>query len=150
MAKVKFTVYLDPELIDALERRAASNGVAKSAMAEAAVAAFVTPDQAELAEAALIRRLDALQRLGERLERNLDISIEMQALYLRYWLTATPPLAEAARAAAQAQGKERFERFVEALAKRLAQSGRFAREVSFDLRAPGPVGEPAPVDGAAA
>lgn len=136
MAKTKISIYLEPELFEAFERKAAASGVPRSALAEAAVAAIVTPDQAELAEAALIRRLDALQRAGDRLERNLDIAIEMQALYLRYWLTATPPLAEAAKMAAHAKGKERFEGFVEALAKRLARGGRFAREISLDLPAP--------------
>jgi hypothetical protein len=141
MAKVKLTVYLDPDVLEAFERKAAATGAPKSALAQAAVASFVTPDQDELEQAALIRRIDGLHRLGERLERNLDISIEMQALYLRWWLTATPPLAEAAKPAAHAKGKERFEAFVESLAKRMAQSGRFAREVSLDLRAPAPLGE---------
>jgi hypothetical protein len=138
MAKVKFCIYLEPDIFAALERHAAANRAAKSAVAEAAIAAVVTPDADELADVALIRRLDALVRVGERLERNLDISIELQALFVRYWLTLTPPLADAARTAAQAKGKERFEGFVGTLGRRLAQGGRFTREVSHDLRAPAP------------
>lgn len=136
MAKQQLSVYLDADILGAFEAYVAASGKPKSAVAEAAIAAYVTPDDAELTEAALIRRVDGLQRANERLERNLDIAIEMQALFLRYWLTATPPLAEAAKPAAHAMGKERFEGFVEALGKRLAQGGRFSREVSFDLVRP--------------
>jgi hypothetical protein len=139
MIKTRISIYLEPEICAAFERKAAAAGVAKSALAEAAIAAWVSPDQDRLAEAAVLRRLDTLQRLGERLDRNLEIAIEMQALYLRYWLTATPPLAEAAKTAAHAKGKERYEGFIEALGRRLAQDRRLSRDLSFDRRAPEPV-----------
>ena len=84
-------------------------------MAEAAIASFVTPDAAERQEAAITRRLDQQNRTAERLERNLGIAIEMLALYVRHWLTTTPPLPEAAQAAAQARGRSRYDGFVAAL-----------------------------------
>jgi predicted transcriptional regulator len=101
MAKQHLSIYLEPDLMAALERFARERGRSRSVVAEAAIAGFLSPDDAERREAALIRRLDQQNRTAERLERDLGIAIEMQALFLRYWLTATPALPDAARAAAQ-------------------------------------------------
>ena len=76
----------------------------KSLVAEAAIASFLTPDEADRREAAFARRLDLLTRQVERLERDLTISAEALALFIRFWLTVTPPLPDSAQAAAQAKG----------------------------------------------
>jgi hypothetical protein len=46
------------------------------------------------------------------LKRDVRISIEALALFVRFWLTVTPPLPDSAQAAANAKGRERFEHFV--------------------------------------
>jgi hypothetical protein len=76
------------------------------------------------------RRLDRLTRQGERLERDLWIVAETLALFIRFWLTVTPPLPESAQAAAQATGRERFESFLETLGRRLARGQSLLREIS--------------------
>lgn len=58
------------------------------------------------------------------------------ALFIRFWLTITPPLPNDAQAAAQAKGRERFEGFVEALGRRLQKGRSFLREIPEDIRAP--------------
>lgn len=131
--KERLSVYLEPDLLDALEAYAAKRNKSKSLVAEAAIASFLSPDAAERQEAAISRRLDRLSRQGERLERDLGISIEMLALFVRSWLTATAPTPEAARAAARAQGLERFDGFVQALGRKLAKGPAFTREISCDL-----------------
>ena len=83
-------------------------------------------------EAALVRRLDLLTRQGERLERDHTIAAEAIALFIKFWLTVTPPLPEGAQAAAQAKGRERFEYFLETLGRRLAKGQSLLREVSID------------------
>jgi hypothetical protein len=83
-------------------------------------------------EAALGKRLDRLTRQIERLERHVTISNEALALFVRFWLTATSPVPDAALPAAQAKGRERYERFVEALGKRLAKGQGLAKEISLD------------------
>lgn len=133
--KTQLSVYLEPELLRALERLAQKRGVSKSLVAEAAIASLVTPDADERKEAAMTRRLDRLSRQVERLERDLSISIEMLALFVRSWLSQTPPAPEALKAAARAKGRERFEGFVEALGRRLAKGASFPREVLFELPA---------------
>jgi hypothetical protein len=50
------------------------------------------------------RRLDRLSRQGARLERELWIAAETLALFIRFWLTVTPPLPEGAQVVAQAKG----------------------------------------------
>lgn len=133
--KSRLSVYLEPALLDQLEAYADRRGFSKSMIAEAAVASFLSPDAAERQEAALVRRLDRLNRHADRLERDVGIGIEMLALFVRFWLTATPPLPEAAQAAARAKGRERYGAFVESLGRRLATGRAFTRELSFDLPA---------------
>jgi hypothetical protein len=84
-------------------------------------------------EAALGRRLDRLTRQVERLERHVTISNEALALFVRFWLTVTPPLPDTAQPAAQAKGRERYEGFVEALGRRLAKGQSLAQEISQDV-----------------
>jgi hypothetical protein len=79
------------------------------------------------------RRLDRLTRQVERLERHVTISNEALALFVRFWLTVTPPLPDTAQPAAQAKGRERNEGFVEALGRRLAKGQSLAQEVSQDV-----------------
>jgi predicted transcriptional regulator len=133
--KSRLSVYLEPETLRMLEAFAQQRGKSKSLIAEAAIASFLSPDEAERQEAAIVRRLDQHTRAAERLERNLGISIEMMALFVRSWLTTTPALPEATQAVAQAKGKERYEGFVTALGRRLARGASFTREVSLDLPA---------------
>ncbi|MFN3779716.1 MAG: CopG family transcriptional regulator [Brevundimonas aurantiaca] len=129
MRKPFLTVYLDPALLDALETYARTRGAPKSTVAEAAIASFLTPDASDQKEAALSRRLDRLDRRTDRLERDLGIAVEMLALFIRFWLTATPAMPEEIQAAARAKGRERYAGFVEALGRRLANGRAFTKEV---------------------
>ncbi|WGM45872.1 hypothetical protein KOAAANKH_00737 [Brevundimonas sp. NIBR10] len=131
--KSRLSVYLEPRLLEQLEAYADRRGVSRSMVAEAAVASFLSPDAAERQEAALVRRLDRLNRHADRLERDVGIGIEMLAMFVRFWLTATPPLPEASQAAARAKGRERYGAFVESLGRRLATGRAFTREVTFEL-----------------
>jgi len=54
-------------------------------------------------------------------------------LFVRFWLTVTPPLPDTAQPAAQAKGRERYEGFVEALGRRLAKGQSLAQEISQDV-----------------
>ena len=135
MKKPFLTVYLPPELLDLLVAHAKRRGVPKSTVAEAAIASFLTPDAAQQQEAALGRRLDRLNRHADRLERDLEIAVEMLALFVRTWMAATPSLPDAAQAAARARGRDRYERFVENLGRRLASGRSFTRELAFELEA---------------
>jgi hypothetical protein len=132
MNKVRLSVYLSPETMAEVTELARRKKKPRSLIAEAAIASFVTPDDSDRREAALVRRLDLLTRQGERLDRDLSIAVEVIALFIKFWLTVTPPLPESAQSAAQAKGRERFELFLETLGRRLSKGQSLLREVSID------------------
>ena len=135
--KEQFTVYLEPDLMKALTEYAERRRKPKSLVAEAAIASVLSPDTAERQEAALARRLDRITRQMERLERDIGISVETVALFIRFWLMATPSLSEQTQASARAKGTERYEGFMQALGRRLAKGPSFIQEVSLDIPSPG-------------
>lgn len=132
-ARVKMTVWFDPATLEKVDLLAARKGRKKSAVIEAAVLSFLSPDAAEQQEAALSRRLDRLTRSLDRLEQDQVLTIETLALFIRHWLTVTPPAPADQQAAARAKGRERYDRFVEALVRRMAGATRLAEEVSRDV-----------------
>src|SRR5262245_35495139 len=132
MTKARLSVYLDRDMMAQLAELADRKRQPKSLIAEAAIMSFRTPDDADRREAAVTRRLDLLTRQGERVERDVWIAAETLALFIRFWLTVTPPLPETAQAAAQAKGRERFESFLQTLGRRLAKGQNVLREVSLD------------------
>ena len=56
-------------------------------------------------------------------------------MFVRFWLTSTPPLPDSALPAAQVKGRERYEGFVEALGRRLARGRKFADEIVREVGA---------------
>lgn len=131
--KQRLSVYLDPDVTKALAAYAARRDQSKSLVAEAAIASFLSPDAAERQEAATTKRLDQLDRRMTRMERDLGISVEMMAVFVRFWLTTNPPLPEPAHAAARAQAGERYDAFVAALGRRLAKGPKVREEISEDV-----------------
>lgn len=116
--KIRMTVYLDPKVYDGLRAYAGSRRQPLSIMAEAAVAAFVDPEQREVA---IVRKLGAIERQLDRMKRDANISIEAFMVYVWLWLAANPPLPEQAASAARASATERYDQFMETLGRRLAQ-----------------------------
>ncbi|MCZ4072138.1 CopG family transcriptional regulator [Agrobacterium sp. LMR679] len=131
--KEQLSIYLEPDLLRAVIAYADRHKVSKSVVAEAAIASFLSPDTAERQEAAVTRRLDRLTRQLQRCERDIGISVETMALFVRFWLISTPSLSEASQAAARAKGLERYEGFVEALGRRLAKGPRLRQELPEDV-----------------
>lgn len=133
MKKIQLSIYLEPETFRALAAFAKRREQPKSLVAEAALASFLSPDEPERREAAIAKRLDQIVRVLERLERNDGITLETTALFIRFWLTSTPALPEQSSSAARAKGAERYERFLEALGRRLSSGSTVLREVSIDV-----------------
>ncbi len=133
MKKQRLSVYLDPDVMKALADYAARRDQSRSLVAEAAVASFLSPDAAERQEAATAKRLDQLDRRMTRMERDLGIAVETLAVFVRFWLTTSPPLPEPAQAAARAKAGERYDAFVAALGRRLAKGPKLRQEISEDV-----------------
>ena len=131
--RTKHTFRLPPELAGQLADYAGRKRVPQALVVETALSSYLSPNNSERMEAALGRRLDRLTRQVERLERHVTISNEALALFVRFWLTVTPPLPDTAQNAAQTKGRERYEGFVEALGRRLAKGQTLAQEISHDV-----------------
>ena len=129
----RLNLTLPVEMITRINELSERRKIPRSAIVEAAVASFLSPDAADRREAAFTRRMDRLSRQSQRIERDLGITAETLALFVRFWLTITPPLPADAQAAAQVKGRERFEGFVETLGKRLQKGQSFLREIPDDV-----------------
>lgn len=130
--KVPLSIYLERSLARDLDAFVAERNKPRSLVVEAAIRSFLTPDEADRREAALVKRLDRIVRALERLERNDGVTLEALAMFVRFWLTATPSLPEQTTTAARQKGGERYDRFMEALGRRLANGSSVAKEVALD------------------
>ncbi|WP_310531237.1 ribbon-helix-helix protein, CopG family [Novosphingobium sp.] len=124
--KSKHTFRLSREVAGQLAELAIRRRVSQAEVVEAALVSFLSPDDSERMEAALSRRIDRVFRRLELLDQNVELGNEALGLFVRFWLTANPPLPDSRGAAAQSQGKERFEAFVQALARRMEGTERMS------------------------
>lgn len=129
----RLNLSLPVELIGRVNELAERKRLSRSAIVEAAVSSFLSPDAADMREAAITRRLDRLSRQAARIERDLQVTADTLALFVRFWLTITPPLLAEDQASAQIKGRERFEGFIETLGMRLQQGRTFLQEISEDV-----------------
>lgn len=134
--KQRLSVYLDPAIMDRLAEHAARRDHSRSLVAEAAIESFLSPDAAERQEAAVVKRLDLLDRRMTRLERDIGIAVESLAVFIKYWVATTPTLPEPAAQAARAKAGERYDQFVTALGRRLAKGPKLRQEISEDMNDP--------------
>ncbi len=131
--KTRMNVYFDPDLLKKVEALALRRSLSKSAVIEAAVASFLSADASERLEAVFARRMDRIGRQIDGLDEDIAIVGETLSLFIRFWLTITPPLPDSAQASARAKGAERFESFLQTLGRRLATGDRFLKELSRDV-----------------
>lgn len=117
--RIKHTFRLPPDISRQLAEFAIRKRATQASIVEAAIASFLSPDGSERMEAAVTRRLDRLTKQNDQLRFEIQVTNEALSLFVRFWLTANPPLPDAAMASAQAQGAERYQGFVEALARKL-------------------------------
>ena len=133
MSQYRLNLFIPPEHARRLDELATKKGVSKSSIVAAALASWLSPDAGDQREAAIAKRLDRLTRQFERLERDQSIQIETLALFVRYFLTVSTPVPEAHQEAARAQGKARFQQFVEQLGRHLMRGRSLVRDVVEEL-----------------
>ncbi|WP_260929134.1 CopG family transcriptional regulator [Novosphingobium sp. 9] len=133
--RVRLNVYFAPDLARQVSELAIRRRLSRSAIIEAAVASYMSPDGSDRLEAAFARRLDRLSRHVQRLERNAGLTTEALALFVRFWLSVTPPLPDEDQAAAQVKGRQRYEGFLETLARRYAAGRHLMNEIGEDFAA---------------
>ena len=133
MSQYRLNLFIQPEHARRLDELAAKKGESKSSIVAAALASCLSPDAGDQRQAVIAKRLDRLSRQFERLERDQAIEIETLALFVRYFLTVSTPVPEAHQEAAKAQGKARFEQFVEQLGRHLLRGRSLVRDVVEEL-----------------
>ena len=136
--KKRYSVLLPQELAERFERVAALRHGSKSAIVEEALDRRLNPDKYPFIGDALLRRLDEQARSIATLKRDTVIVAEMLSLFVRYFLTITPPLGEREQQPARALGKERFQVFVAQIGRRLASDRRLVSEVLESIAAHSP------------
>ena len=133
MSQYRLNLFIPHEHAKRLDELAAKKGLSKSSIVAAALASWLSPDAGDQREAAIAKRLDRLSRQFEKLERDQNIEIETLALFVRYFLMVSTPVPESHQGAARAQGKARFEQFVEQLGRHLMRGRSLVRDVVDEL-----------------
>ena len=82
--KPKLSVYLSDHVAERLALAARRPGANKSAIVDAALDRFLNPERDPSGDAALVRRLDRINRQLDRVDRDVGIVAETLALYVRY------------------------------------------------------------------
>jgi len=129
MSKKRYTLYLSRPLARRFDDIARLRNGGKSALVEEALAASLAPQQVPGIDDKLARRLDDLNRIAKTVERDVAIVTETLALYVRYFLTVTPPLPTDEQEPARLLGRERFQVFVAQVGRQLAGDQRLVSEV---------------------
>ena len=120
--KPRRQLYLDPDLDERLDVLATRSGTSKSAILATALRAYLDRRGAKELDDLLGTRLN-------RLGRGQDVIMESLALFIRYYLTITAPVPDADKAAL-AIGQDRFQAFINQVARRMASGRGFAQDLA--------------------
>lgn len=144
--KQRMTLYMDPGTVDRLTLVANYRKGAKSAVVAEALERYLNPERQRLLDDAALRRLDTITKSVSTVARDVAIATETLSLFVRYFLTITPPLPQTEQDSARALGRQRFELFVAQVGRRLASDHRLVSEVLESLAAHKPDLFSSPVD----
>ncbi|MFI5024499.1 MAG: CopG family transcriptional regulator [Alphaproteobacteria bacterium] len=117
--KRRYQFYLDGEVAERLVALAAKPGSSKTAIMTDALKAYFGRGAASELEERFKARLDKLSLQLGRIERDQQVIAETLALFVRFQLMVSAPLAEGDRAA-RLVGQERFKSFVEQVSRRIS------------------------------
>lgn len=129
MAKKRFALYLSRPLANKFEQIAKRRHGSMSALLEEALRARLEPETVPGVDEVLVRRLNDLNKSVATVARDTAIVTETLALFVRYFLTITPPLPQSEQEPARLLGRERFQVFVAQVGRRLASDHRLVSEV---------------------
>ena len=105
MSKKRYTLYLSRPLARKFDLVAKQRQGAKSALVEEALRVSLEPEQHAGVEEGLARRLNELHKTVAQHGRDLAVATETLALFVRYFLTVTPPLPESDQESARLLGR---------------------------------------------
>ena len=111
---------------------AAVEGVSVSDLVEDAVAKFLNTTRGEAEHAALMAKLETMQRRLIAVERSQETLFELTAHAARFSMSMAPDVPDAERTRINARGAERFANVIDAIVKRLG-SGKSVWKDNFPL-----------------
>lgn len=124
MGKKRINIYVSEEIAQRLELAAKPHGgKTKGEIATEALSIFLSREIDDQRDAAIIKRLDQINRILMRIEDQLRIDTETLALFILYYLTLTDPIPQEHKQIAERKGRQRYARFLEQVALRV-RSGR--------------------------
>jgi hypothetical protein len=133
MSRARLNIYLEYHHAKRVGELASMKGLSKSGIVAAALDSFLSPDGGDRREAAIARRLDQLTRQFDKLDRDQTILIETVGLFIRHYLSVSLPIPEAHQEAARAQGRGRFDQFIQQLSRHLQRGKSLVREVHEEV-----------------
>jgi hypothetical protein len=129
MSKKRYTLYISRPLARRFDLIAQQRNGAKSALVEDALRVALEPQQHTGIEEALTRRLNELNRVVGGLRREMSVATETLAIFVRYFLTVTPPLPQDEQEPARLLGRERYQVLLTEVGRRVAENERLVTEV---------------------
>jgi hypothetical protein len=121
--RVRHQLFLPTDVTEKLEALAAKPGSSKSAILTDALIAWLGRRAGHELDDRFGLRLNRISMQLGRIERDGQVLLESLALFIRYQLNVTAPLPEA-DVAARAVGRDRFQAFIEQVARQLARGDR--------------------------
>jgi hypothetical protein len=118
--KTKIGIYLAEDVARHFKVATRRLGLTKSDLVNEALRTYFDPpapakDRGEEA----LNLVKGLAKRIRRMQREAEVSAEMLALFVRYYLTITPPLHESERQSAKALGRKRYAIFIRQIANRI-------------------------------
>jgi hypothetical protein len=129
MSRFRLTAYVSDSVAERLAMASKRKGFNRSKIVDRALDRFLAGDGSQGNETSMQRRLDNMSKQQARTERNIAVLLETLGLFVRYYLTVTPPLPKSEQDPARSLGNQRFEVFVAQIGKRLAAGQSTVRDV---------------------
>ena len=109
MSRFRLTAYVSDSVAERLAMASKRKGFNRSKIVDRALDRFLAGDGSQGNDMSLQRRLDNMSKQQARTERNIAVLLETLGLFVRYYLTVTPPLPKSEQDPARSLGNQRFE-----------------------------------------
>jgi hypothetical protein len=128
--KSKIAVYVTRDVAARLAMAAKRPGTSKSQIVNDALDRFLDPARDQDLAATIVEGQRGLSREIRHLHRDLHTVAETLALWLRYFLTVTPPLPAGDQEPARLIGRQRFDVFIREVARRKPADRRYLTRIA--------------------
>jgi hypothetical protein len=126
--KTKIGVYLTDDVARRLDQ-AVRGGGTKSDIVNAAIDRFLDPAPEKGPYAELLAQLDVQRKRLRRICREVEVTAEILAVFVRYFLMVTPPLPENEQEEARQLGRARLKVFLKEVGRRVISDGGWVADV---------------------